>query len=203
MANIVTGEEYMAVDGQLHEIKRQLRQPNGYPFDLAGLKRGLQTLIEGKEIVVKAVGGIVGALIFRIVKVNRARSPQDALDATGRKQYTDRSVVDAMPKGEGDKAEVVFFKPDLSERDGFITDDDLEKEYELRGLIPADPYSLAAVNEADPAFADEKPNATHWKDAQGKWCCAVFSRWHGERGVLVRRDDSDWRGYWWFAGIRR
>lgn len=142
-------------------------------------------------------------LIVRRVRVNRTRTGQEALDASGRKQYTDRSVVDSMPKGEGDEVEVVFFKPDLSERDGRISDDDLEKEFELRGLKPADPYSVAAGNEADPAFADEKPHGTHWKNADGKWCFAAFHRWDGERSVGVYRHDSVWDGFWWFAGLRK
>ena len=142
-------------------------------------------------------------LIVRKVKVNRHRYQQEAIEATGRKQYTDRKVVDAMPKGEGDEVEVVFFKPDLSQRNGLITDDDLEKEFELRGLKPADPVSVAAVNEADPAFADEKPNGTHWKDADGKWCYIAFDRWcGGERGVHVYRG-SRWAAHWWFAGFRK
>ncbi len=142
-------------------------------------------------------------LIVRTAKVNRNRSQQEAIEATGRAQYTDPKVVDAMPKGEGDETEVVFFKPDLSQRNGFIPDDDLDKEYELRGLKPADPISVAAVNEADPAFADEKPHGTHWKDAEGNCCYAAFRRWYDVRRVSVSRDDDDWSDYWWFAGVRR
>lgn len=123
----------------------------------------------------------VSNLIVRKVKVDCNRTPQEALDATARVQYTNRKVVDAMPKREGDEVEVVFFKPDLSNRNGFISDDDLEKEFELRGLKPADPVSVAAVNEADPAFADEKPHGTHWKDAKGNWCFAAFRRWSDDR----------------------
>ncbi len=145
----------------------------------------------------------VSNLIVRKVPVNRNRSQQEALDATNRVQYTDGKVVDAMPKGEGDEAEVVFFKPDLSQRNDFISDDDLEKEFELHGLKPADPISVAAVNEADPAFADEKPHGTHWKDAEGNWCFATFDRWRDGREVRVDRDGSGWMDRWWFAGVRK
>ena len=48
MATFVTGGQYHDLDGQLLEIKFQLRQPNGYPFDLEALKRHLQLAIEGK-----------------------------------------------------------------------------------------------------------------------------------------------------------
>ena len=141
--------------------------------------------------------------IVRTVTVDMNRTPQEALDATRRKQYTDRKVVDLMPKGLEDEVEIVFFKPDLSERDGYISDDDLEKEYELRGLKPADPFSVVALNEADPAFADEKPHGTHWKDENGKWCFATFNRWSGGRKVSVYRGGSGWYGDWSFAGVRK
>jgi hypothetical protein len=50
MANIiVTGEQYYKLDGQLLEIKRQLRQLNGYPFDPEMLKKHLQAAIEAKR----------------------------------------------------------------------------------------------------------------------------------------------------------
>lgn len=48
MAQRVEGDLYYELDGQLSEIKRQLRQPSGYPFDLERLKSGLQVLIEGR-----------------------------------------------------------------------------------------------------------------------------------------------------------
>ena len=97
----------------------------------------------------------------------------------------------------------MFFKPDLSQHNDFISDDDLEKEFELRGLKPADPVSVAAVNEADPAFADEKPHGTHWKDAKGNWYYAAFFRWNGKRRVDVDRSGNDWDDRWWFAGVRK
>jgi hypothetical protein len=141
----------------------------------------------------------VSSMIVRHVKVNRNRTPQQVLDATGRKQYTDSKVVKAMPRGEDDETDVHFFKLGR-----YVSDADLEKEYELRGLKPADPYSLAAVNEADPAFADEYPNGTHWKDTSGNWCYAAFGRWSDdERYVSVYRNDCGWDGDWWFAGLRK
>ncbi|MBI2627098.1 MAG: hypothetical protein HYW77_02530 [Parcubacteria group bacterium] len=49
MANImVAGDLYQELDGQLWEIKRQMRQPSGYPFDPFQLKVHLQFAIEGR-----------------------------------------------------------------------------------------------------------------------------------------------------------
>ena len=139
----------------------------------------------------------VSNMISRHAKVDRNLKPRDALVATGRNLYVDDGVVKAMPKGEGEDSETVFFKLDK-----WVSDDNLEKEFELRGLVPQDPYTLAKVNQDDPAFADDKPNGTHWKDKDGNWCFAAFSRWGGGRHVRVYRYNNDWHVSWWFAGRR-
>lgn len=139
--------------------------------------------------------------IVRIATPDRTFKPADVIAKvveSGRKSYVDNKVVETMPRGEGEQTEVVFFTLGR-----YISDDDLKKEYEKRGIKPADPYSLAAINRDDPAFADAKPNCTHWKDGDGKWCYAAFSRWHGGRRVDVIRNDRDWYGTWWFAGLRK
>lgn len=48
MANNVIGEMYEKIDGQLLEIKRQIRQKSGYPYDLEKLQVALQAIIEGR-----------------------------------------------------------------------------------------------------------------------------------------------------------
>lgn len=138
-----------------------------------------------------------GDIIVRRVAVDGSRTPCSAIAATKRVQYVNNAIADAMPRAQSDEVEIVFFAVDRT-----ISDAELEQEYEQRGLIPADPFSLAAVNEADPAFADTYPNATHWKDAEGCWCFAAFSHWLGIR-VDVYRYGHDWSGYWWFAGRRK
>ena len=136
--------------------------------------------------------------IVRRVKVNRTRTAQKALNATGCRQYTDKDVVNAMPQVEDDEVEIVFFN--LGRH---VSDKDLDKEYQLRNLKPVDPYSLAAVNEADSVFADEKPNATYWNNFNDKWCFARFYRWRAKRRVDVHCYYHIWDGSWWFAGFRK
>lgn len=136
-------------------------------------------------------------IVRRVSVANRNVMPQEMLDDLRRKQYTNKDVVKTMPKGEGEEVEVVFFTLGR-----YISDNDLEKEYELRGLKAADPYSLAAVNKADPAFADECPNCTHWKQGDS-WHFVTFRRWIDEWNVIVDRDGNVWRDFWWFAGVRK
>jgi hypothetical protein len=127
------------------------------------------------------------------ITVDRSLSPQEMLDATRRTQYVNKEIVKGMPRGEGTTVELIIFTVEK-----IISDDELEKEYEKRGLIPASPYDIAAFND------NERNIATHWKDADGKWCCAAFDRWDdGLRFVLVSRDGYDWSGRWFFGGRRK
>lgn len=204
MANTMTPSERIT-DGQIDKAVSVYREMLQKHRDELGSKEAQQVLGQADYVgelvqVLRRRVEAVSDVIVRTVKVNRSRTPQEVLNATCRKQYTTSDVVRDMPHGEkGETAEVIFF------REGrFISDDGLEEKYELRGLKPADPYSQAAVNEADPTFADKNPNATHWKDKDGKWCYAAFHRWDGgESDVSVDRDASGWSDCWWFAGVRK
>lgn len=148
---------------------------------------------------------ITAGQIVRCAKADRSRTPEQAFAATGREQYVDNDVVATMPRGKGANVETVFFKFPPSETGGYISDDDLEKEFKFQNLKPEHPDSLAAINEADPAFADEHPNFTHWRGANGKWYYATFDQWRsGGRFVGVGRHyDREWGGRWWAAGRPR
>lgn len=210
MAKTMTAPHQPMTDGQIENVvakfRDALRKHRGeFSSEPVQLVLGVDNL--GMELLTPFRSRVeaVSNLIIRRVRINRVRTPQKALGATGRRQYTDRSVVDAMPRGDGDEVEIGFFKPrqDAYDSNGLISDANLEKEFAFHGFVPADPVSLSAVNEDDPAFADEHPNGTHWKDVDGRWCYAAFSRWGGGRSVSVRRGSSDWGGGWWFAGVRK
>jgi hypothetical protein len=208
MAQIMTPSK-TTTDGQIDKAVanyRTLLEKHSKEFSAEAVQAVLgQSEFAGEQFAVfrRRVEAVSNLITVPVVVVNRDRSPQEALAATGFAQYTDREVVKNMPKAPADMAEIVFFKPDLSGRNGYISDDDLEHEYELRGLTPADPISVAAVNEADPDFADRAHHGTHWKDADDKWNFAAFDRWLGKRRVLVNRSDDAWDDCWWFAGVRK
>lgn len=209
MTKVMTPSRESMTDGQIDKAVDHYRNVLKKHRDEIGSSDAVQQVLGQPGYLAQLLAVIrkhveaVSGLILRRVKIDRTRTPQAVLDATGRKQYTDPKVVAAMPHGAGEEAEVYFFKPDLTKRGGRIGDADLEGEFELRGFKPADPYTLAAVNEADPAFADEHPNGTHWQDADGEWHYAAFDRWYGVRFVRVDRDDGGWRDFWWFAGVSK
>lgn len=121
---------------------------------------------------------------------------KQALNNTGRTFYGSMEVAETSPKTQ--KGTVEFFKVGK-----YITEEELETEYQTRGLIPCDLYRLCEYATTNPAFADGKSIATHWKNKDGKWCCAYFFGWLGGRGVSVSLGARDWRDRWWFAGLRK
>lgn len=131
-------------------------------------------------------------------KINKDISARKALEKTGFTLYVTDEVLENAPKGKGDDIE--FFT--LGK---YVTDDELEKEYEFRGLVPCDLWTLAYAHEKDKNLAEQKQyTATHWKDKEGKWCCVAFDRWGDDgRGVSVVRGGFDWYGDWWFGGSRK
>lgn len=143
--------------------------------------------------------GVVSSLILRVGAVNRSQEPRKMLEDTGYIIFGNKYVVESMPKGCGEEVEVVFFKLGR-----YISDDILEKEYELLSLKPCDPYSLIAVNRADHSFVHRLPNGTHWKDAKGRWCCAKLHVRSDEPYIRVELcRHRDWYPLWSFAGIRK
>jgi len=193
----------MTTDGQITKAVSNYRallekHTPEFPSEAVQTALGQLGLAEKMFAVFRQCVEAVSNLIVRHAVVNRGQNPSDVLKATGRNLYVNDEVVKVMPKGSGEEVDVVLFNLGR-----YVNDVDLEKEFELRGLVHADPYSLAKVNQDDPAFADEHPNGTHWKDAEGKWCFAAFRRWGDERRVYVYRHDDVWHDRWWFAGLRK
>lgn len=209
--NILTTTVEVATEEQLgHILDQQKRciRARGLTKDEANIiicngNRYLPVMDQAADVLIDRVRSEIANTIIRSFKIDRTRTPQAALDATGRKQYVDSDVVASMPTDGPDEGEVIFFKPDPSlYKDGYISDDALARDFDSRGLKPH-PLAQAAVNEADPAFADEHSNGSHWQRMDGGYNFLAFDRWVGERCVLCSRGDRGWGGWWWFAGVRK
>lgn len=199
--NITNGQIEDLVD-KLRAATRKHRRE--IPKDFAQQALGVDNLGMRLFTVFRDLVETMASAIIRIVKVDRILTHEQQLAATGRKQYVSADVVAAMPRGEGSEVTLVYFKPDESayDKNGWLSPAALTAEYEKRGLVP-DPDAQAADNAANPAFADQTPNACQWQDADGNFCYASFYRWLGERHVYVRRFDRVWFDSWSFAGRRK
>lgn len=217
MTKVVTpsAREQGITDGQIHKAVSHYRDlltkhrgeigPSDEVQRVLGSRDYLNRLLAMLREKVEAVSN----LVWRTVSgVDRVRAPQQMLEATGRTIYSDADVVEAMPRGSGEKKTILFINLGR-----YVSDKDLEpalgKALEALGFNPdefkiADPYTLGKHNEADPAFADTHPNGTHWKDLEDKWCFAAFNRWRGGgRRVFVVRHGRAWDDGWWFPLVRR
>ena len=139
-------------------------------------------------------------IITRRVKVNRDQTPEQIVNATGRKQYVNAEVLSTMPRqGAGiEEVDVYFFNVGK-----YLSIAEQEKVLAERGLVP-DYYAQVQVNIDDPLFADEHPNGAQWDNKDGKAASFVtFSRWDDGRGVDVIRGGGGWNDDWWLAGVRK
>ena len=205
MAKTMTAPQHKTMtDGQIDDLVNKLRD---------AVRKHRDEL--GSEAVQKVLGtDNLGMILFdpfrRLVEmvstmftrsvsgINRDQSPQAAINATGRMQYTNRSVVDAMPRGEGEDAELEFFELDYDP-----TPAELDAEYKSRNL-KADPFALCKHMQDDPTFADERPVACQWDlKEDGAACYAAFHRWLGEWNVSADRSADVWHRGYRYAGVRK
>ena len=206
MATSMLASDVEMTDGQIDDLVNKLRDAARKHRDEVS-KDHAQEALRSENIgmrlfaTFRALVNELSKQIVHVVSVNRARSPREALKASGRKLYVTDSVVDAMPRGTGDKVRLVYFKPDPSAyKNGWLSCDALAKEYKKRGLVP-DPQAQIDDNATNPEFADTTPNGCQWVEADGNFCYATFDRWFDERNVFVYRYDDGWDDFWSFSGV--
>lgn len=126
----------------------------------------------------------------------KSKDLKKLLESTGRTLYIIEKILEQAPEAEG---KIEFFT--IGE---YISGDNLEKEYEKRGLVPAPIRSLAEYDLTNRKRMDEmKYVATHFKDKNDDWCSAAFLRWDGGRSMHVYRRGHNWHDRWWFGGLRK
>lgn len=198
-STLITEKEIRKIQNLLGTALRKsglLREPTQWVIETQA-----KSLVEELVAAVCRRVEVVRDLIFCRVTVDCTRSPQEMLKATRRYREVNRNVLANMPRGEGKKVDVYFFSVARS-----LSNYELEQEYTRRSLKPADPYTLAAVNETIPSIANCFCTGTQWKDAAGEWCYMLFYRLDcRRRGVIVDRCSSlfEWEESCLFAGLRK
>jgi len=129
-------------------------------------------LEELAAVVRQYVEAVRNLTVRRVTEINRNQSPEQMLKATKRKIYSETGVVSTMPRGKGQDKEVTIFKPGKR-----LNDIQLPYEYDLLGLVPVDPYTLAKLVQDNTAFADRRLLVTVWRDSDEEWCFIAFYRW--------------------------
>jgi hypothetical protein len=196
MAQRVAGELYYDLDGQLSEIKRQLRQPNGYPFDPQKLRRALQDAIDGKFDVTSVVQQY-------LVTVNYDLSVKDAITA-GRYDWKNDNITAknfrSLRTGKAD-LEIILVKFDDA-----VSSEDVLRELDKQGLRAAELPELLAFGEKYPDVQREFPVValgSVWRYSDGLRFVPCL-----DRDASRRRLSRDWYGDRWhsfyrFAAVRK
>jgi hypothetical protein len=135
--------------------------------------------------------------LARTVAIDSGHTPMHCVEATGRNKYVTDSVVSSMPRSPGGEVTLELYCFGK-----YMPCAEVEAWQNAPGYRAAFPDELLKMNEDDPAFADERPNGTQWKDAQGKYCFAYCDLWDDERLVGVGRYDEGWGDDFWFARVR-
>ena len=203
MNKIMTPSEETTTTGQIDKAVanyRAMLEKHASNFATTAVQQvlGQPELAKQQFSVFRTLVEAISKTIVRFAKVDRSRTMKQSIDATGRVQYVNDDVLATMPLGQGD-AEAIFVKL------GYNVDcDKLDEELGKLGFeLIIDPQGLAAINEADQAFADEHPNGIQWKDTNGNYCYAVFNRWDDKRRVNVNQYDYYWYDRWWFPCRRK
>jgi len=186
------------IDKAVNNYREMLRKHHSkFDGDAVQIALGLSVLAEEQFSVFRKKVEAVRGMIVRETRVDRSLLPSEVMSQTGAKEHTVSDVVKTMPKGIGLGVTVVFFEIVADSRTDYF------KEYAKRGLVPADPFSLAAVNRDDSAFCRTHRNLTLWKGSDGDICHMEFNSTDGSRWVDVRKTRDGRRiGRLWLAGLR-
>ena len=176
--------------------------------------------------VVREFVKIVKGFTIPRAKVNRSRTPQEALDTLATmEQQVDPDVMTTMPGRDlnektpldatadrtgnaGSFAETIM-RQNPGEGDMFhffqmeheATDDEIAKKFTSLGLRPADAYELCRINEENSDFAYKYPNATIWK-VNGVWHFMACYAYLGKLYVRVKIHTlPHWRKGYWMVGV--
>ncbi|MFA6408497.1 MAG: hypothetical protein WCW36_03475, partial [Candidatus Paceibacterota bacterium] len=115
MTQIMNAPETKSItDGQIENAVAKLRDAlrkhrSEFASDASQLVLGIDNL--GMELLAPfrtCIESVSGIIIRRHVRVDRTRTPQEVVDATGRTQYVDKDVLATMPIGEGEEVDVHF-----------------------------------------------------------------------------------------------
>ncbi|MEK7569552.1 MAG: hypothetical protein AAB500_01520 [Patescibacteria group bacterium] len=163
----------------------------------------LPVMDEAADVLVDRVRSeISNTIVVYLNNIKRGQTVEQLLDATGRRQYTEKSSVATMPLvGNGGplSGEFVWFKSD-----GGLSDAGVEEERVRRGLV-RDLEMQLQYNAEHPEFADTHPNGDSWPaDDKGNYNFVGLGRWGGGRGVVVGRGGGGgWGAGDWFGGRRK
>lgn len=202
MANkIVEAERYFELDGQLCEIKRQLRQKNGYPFDADRLKLALQAIIKGEfDKVVAIPENSIAADLYTVV-VDYSQPLAEMIKSGNYNWINNYITAKHFPVIGNGKAEVAL---QIAHFNRPISSDNAIAELDKCGLCPATLLELLAFGAKYPELQRQFPIialGSVWAHLRGDRYVAYLREDDGKRYLYLRWYGSDWRAHCRFLAV--
>lgn len=198
----VTGDLYEKLDGKLFEIKRQIRQHDGYPFDPKALDNFLQKAIEGNFSTVHTEGVKwfeKDGMIYFSVTLNGMSGKEwiKHFESKGIKigDYARQILLKIKPGKKGTASQIAVIKGESFSDDKRSTSK-IWEEADKRNLSKPNAEVACLIRDM---FTDEeiKRMGLHWiiamhkpKDLSNGFC------WLG----TYRGDDDSWMNTGYFVG---
>ncbi len=196
MATKVAGEMFESLIGQLFEIGRQLRQPNGYPFNPEQLKRHLQAAIEGQF-------GIVRSSVTYPITVNYNLTVEQMVESGGY-DHVDSDITEShfssRKKGTTNVVVSLFYFGRPMETDEVL------RELDILGFRPADAQELLAFGARYPKLQQEFPVAelgSVWLNSHDNCCILCLGGYGLRRDLYLRGIKPIWEERYCFAAVRK
>ncbi len=140
----------------------------------------------------------------RLVKgVNRDITPHQLLSLFRDWEVSyDSRVTRRLPKSSGNNIELVLFpQPAIRGRTWFLPRVGDISTFTERGLLPADPFSVAVMNLNRGAGDIEVPHCTLWESG-GRWCVMTFDFWKGSKLIDLNRAGRSLDPRLWLVGMK-
>ncbi len=195
MAIKVTGEQYYDLDGQLTEIKRQLRQSCGYPHDPTELKRRLQEIIEWQFPKSESS--------FYPVTVNYGLSIESLVQSGGydwkNNDANDRNFPNFRDHKSTVDVQLIHFNRVISTEDAL-------SELDRRGLKPVDLHTLLSLGAKYPDLQRQfsiVALGSVWQSPFGDRCIPYLSVYGSRRNLNLSLVDGGWDAICRFAAFRK
>ena len=198
MANpIVAGEIYESITGQLFELGRQLRQPNGYPFNQFQLKLHLQAAIEGRF----GPGEIYGVKLGGPTTTDQIAEQWREAGLYVNDYITQANFPLTPHAIEDAEIEIIDSGCSFTEEEGlkFLEAANLDR--------PTDEHALRFAEQCGRTITGKKPYIIFlhkpWLDPDRFRRIVCVRRGPDYRRLYLVRPGSGFRGYCVLAGVRR
>lgn len=168
MTTKVTGDQYERLDAKLFEIKRQIRQRSGYPFDANALEKSLQFIIEGifpENACTKNWTELDGVIYFTVVS-NGKTGPEWLTHFESKKVQISHTAKSIILSGDFKPTSGVVYKVAVIRGEFFSSDADrirskiMEEAHNRKMTVP-NPEVACLIRDM---FTDEqiKQTGLYW-----------------------------------------